>query len=155
MSSLNTSDPSDQPSNSNQDGNTEANEPTRLGWVIEPPGPPPCPSPPILPEAFESALDRHHTYYCVATNVVGAAQRDLDRRILFKATFLSGRAGGITLRTLPPELLQFFCYKDAAIYTREAISWYLFEAVYSEWYPTRDRSVFNDGLFTGPGAAFF
>lgn len=55
-------------------------------------------------------------------------------------------------------MVPFFSYKDAAIYIPSIGSVntsLLYNTIYQEWYPTRDRTVFNKGLFHGGGAPFF
>lgn len=125
--------------------------------VARPPSP--VPSPPPLSQSFETALNTHFFFYSSATatgNILSAKESSLpgDWRLSLKATFISNHV--FSLRDFPAHLLPFFAYKDVALYVPGRYNASeLFDAIYREWYPTRDRTVFDDGVFRGCGGPFF
>lgn len=121
--------------------------------------------------SFEEKVEPHFYFYGAATRLghrLFANDSSLpspsylhprDWRLSLHANFLHNRdRDAFSLRDLPAHLLPFFAYKDVAIYmpsngTDSTVE--LFNAMYREWYPTRDRTVFDNGLFRGCGAPFF
>ncbi|KAF2638447.1 hypothetical protein P280DRAFT_471535 [Massarina eburnea CBS 473.64] len=133
--------------------------------IHEPPTP--IPSPPPLIDSFARATDNHYVFTGAETRLghhlfahdssnPGPAPRDWKLRL--QANFLPTNGGGglFSLRNFPEDLVPFFAYKDVAIYMPTADSVIdFFDAVYREWYPTRDRTVFDNGLMACCGAPFF
>ncbi|CAO2649272.1 Nn.00g066570.m01.CDS01 [Neocucurbitaria sp. VM-36] len=143
-----------------------------MPWTVAPQPPSPVPSPPPLATPFLQAVDAHYYFYSSATRrphrlrandsslPSASSSPTRDWRLSFQASFLCNRAASYSLRDLPAELLPFFAYKDVAVYvptTDEECADLntLFNAMYREWYPTRDRTIFDDGMFSSCGAPFF
>lgn len=139
-------------------------------WYSVPPPPTPVPSPPPLNESFASDVDSHYVFHSSETrrgHIIHAKDSSLpslsssptrDWRLSLTANFLyGGDRQPFLLRDLPAHLLPFFTYRDAAVYAPggHADRRPLWDVVYREWFPTRDRTVFNDGLLQGVGAPFF
>lgn len=131
-------------------------------WVSSPPSP--VPSPPLYAAAFEGVAERHYRFFrpaiCLGHDLhVNDFSDPRNWRLRINAIALPGNGAQFSLRHFPTHMLPFFAYKDAAIYTPEnggsVSSSSLFNTIYREWYPTRDRSVFDDGIFDRSGAPFF
>lgn len=80
---------------------------------------------------------------------------------MLKGHFLTGsNQSPFQPRNLLPNLAPFFAYKDTTIYmpasnfwTRSSIEF--FDTIYREWYPTRDKTHFNHGIYGSIGGSFF
>lgn len=147
--------------------------PASVGWALAAQPPSPVPSPPPLAQSFAQAADAHYVFYSSATRrghrlrvndsslPSPSSSPTRDWRLSLTANFLSNRdAAPFSLRDLPAHLLPFFAYKDVAVYAPTtdggcADLGALFDAMYREWYPTRDRTVCDDGVLQGCGAPFF
>ncbi|KAF2876957.1 hypothetical protein BDV95DRAFT_601370 [Massariosphaeria phaeospora] len=141
--------------------------PASAGWNPPAQPPSPVPSPPPLAPSFEVAVDDHHIFHGPATRlghrlcVNDSSAPTRDWRLRLRANFLSDRdRAAYSSQEIPVHLLPFFAYKDVALYVPPTDSGRpslvtLFDAMYQEWYPTRDRTVFDNGLFSGCGAPFF
>ncbi|OCK73024.1 hypothetical protein K432DRAFT_387587 [Lepidopterella palustris CBS 459.81] len=128
------------------------------------PPPPPVPSPPPSTTAFKITVGDHYRFFGPALwlgNDVHAnnSSDPRDWQLSLHATFLSGVCAQFSLKDFPAHFLPFFAYKDAAVYTPRSggspSGFALFKTIYREWYPTRDRTVFDDGMFDSCGAPFF
>nr|AHG26156.1 ferrous iron transporter [Shiraia sp. slf14] len=125
---------------------------------------PPASLPP-LDEVFGGSLDYHYAFYGYTTRKGHRLNASLstpppDWGLRLHAHFLRGPDLALfSTKDLPPHLVPFFAFKDTVVYGSSsgmlAYPFSLFETIYREWYPTRDRSVFKYGLYHSPGAAFF
>lgn len=125
----------------------------------------PDPSPPPFDQSFGAHLDSHYTFYGYTTRQgyclhASSLCSPLIWRLGLRANFLSGPDLNLfSTQNLPPHLLPFFAYKDTVVYVPPGCgpsnSFKLFDSIYREWYPTRDRTVFHNGVYKGCGAAFF
>lgn len=132
---------------------------------MNPEPPSPVPSPPPLDNTFLSDLDVHHIFFGYSTRLghhidACSATSFRDWGLILQGRFLQRPDRRFfSTRDLPPHLLPFFAYKDAAIYEPSSggcgNGGYFFRRIYQEWYPTRDRNVFNHGVKGICGAPFF
>ncbi|KAF2275315.1 uncharacterized protein EI97DRAFT_467910 [Westerdykella ornata] len=138
---------------------------TTTHWTVSS-GPVPDPSPPPLDGDFESAIEDHHIFWgqrtrqghSITAKTSSSLSPSLDWQLQLSANWLSARdSRPFTLPEFPAHLLPFFCYKDAAVYVSEGSDnpVDLFDRIYKEWYPSRDREVFEKGILRGCGAPFF
>jgi hypothetical protein len=142
------------------------------GWASTAQPPSPIPSPPPFVPSFVHVIDAHYVFHSSETrrgHRLGAGNSSplksssptRDWRLSLTANFLSnGDGASLPLRDLPAHLLPFFAYRDVAIYVPTTNEGRvdlgaLFDAIYREWYPTRDRTVFDSGMLQGCGAPFF
>lgn len=140
--------------------------------IYSAPAPPtPVPSPPPFDAAFERDIEKHYHFHGSETRIGHTLYVDsspsssptADWRLSLRAIFLSnGGHGPYSLGNFPAHLVPFFAYRDVAVYIPEISipdgrenPFALFDTIYREWYPTRDRTVFNNGIWGGCGSPFF
>ncbi|KAF2007426.1 hypothetical protein P154DRAFT_517158 [Amniculicola lignicola CBS 123094] len=125
------------------------------------------PPPPVFTPSFESVVENHHLFYGCATRTPhslrvknSSSSSTHDWKLSLSALYFdhSGGGGPFLLQDLPARLIPFFSYKDTTVYITHQIRVNVFDlldAMYQEWYPTRDRTVFNNGLLRDCGAPYF
>ncbi|KAJ4352564.1 uncharacterized protein N0V89_007913 [Didymosphaeria variabile] len=142
---------------------------TFTAWASAHAPPSPVPSPPPVDEAFASDVETHYYFHSNGTRL-GHRLRANDFSLpspssspvhdwqlsLTAICQDNGDGQPFLLRDLPAHLLPFFAYRDVAVYVTEvgADQTALFDVIYREWYPTRDRTVFNDGILKDYGPFF-
>lgn len=127
------------------------------------------PSPPPLDETFGADLESHYYFHSNGTHLrhqlcanycnFGPAPTSPvhNWRLSIQAiVLLDGDGRRNLIQEFPPHLLPFFSYKDVVVYVtgKGADLFSLFDAMYREWYPTRDRNVFNNGMLRDCGPFF-
>lgn len=126
--------------------------------------PSPVPSPPPVDDAFSHASEIHYYFHGTETRMKHRLHADTSLpasawQLRMTASFLANNrdSAPFALSEFPARLLPFFTYRDVAIYALEGCdgTFELFDTIYREWYPTRDRTVFNDGVLGGCGAPWF
>jgi hypothetical protein len=125
--------------------------------------------PPTLPPDFEEAVDSHYTYHSAATRIPHRIDASLSPstsaaalapeawRISLSAKFLAREHSTFSLDDFPARFVPFFAYKDVAVYVSNssvANLGGLWDRMYREWYPSRDKTVFDNGILRGCGSPF-
>lgn len=118
------------------------------------------------PQSFVTAVFNHEVFHSAATSLghtlyaKDSSSPARDWRFRTTRNYHPNRNNPpLFLRDFPARLLPLFAYKDVAVYvpsieTRPSLMSF-FSTVYREWYPTRDRTVFDEGMLKDGGGAFF